>query len=280
MLQTFTGLRSAFDEDIPVTALYNDSLREFVVASKKIATLKCEPKIDLDKTDGFTHMSPVCLILYNELFAFLVTCSVSSTIIIWDVWRGRKVNLITRAHTRVTHGELQNVAITDGCFDPKHQFLLTAGDQTLKVWNFNEGSCLRTIDIEGSRPVSRVLWIGQRIFAVGHTVNEFLDSDDYKKQIHRGRIWAKCHRHAIKCFSGRDLHAVTSCAGGDLIFWRYETGQAYMRFNVQYPSRRLEIVDERKYVEMEAENPLAGRNDGRNETVERLENSPNSIYVA
>lgn len=238
LLQTFTGLKTTFDDDIRVTALYNDSLREFVVASKKIATVKCKPRIDLDKTDGFTLMKPVSLILYNELFHFLVTCSVSSTIVVWDVWKGRRVNLITRAHTRFTHGELQNVAITAGCFDPKHQFLLTAGDVTLKVWNFNEGLCLRTIELEGSQPVSQVFWAGQRIFAFGQTVNEFYDNHNQKEQINRGKIWRECHQSAIKCGSIRDPHAVvTSCSEGDLIFWRYETGQAYMRFNVQYPEK-------------------------------------------
>lgn len=111
LLQTYSGLKTIFPKDSPVTVAYNDSLRELVVASKKISILKCQPTINLEETDGFTHMTPVSFILLNELYNFLVTCSISSVIIIWDVWRGRKINLISQAHTQVKHGEVQLVGI-------------------------------------------------------------------------------------------------------------------------------------------------------------------------
>lgn len=172
-----------------------------------------------------------------------MTCSVTSTIIIWDVWKGRKVNLITRAHTRVKHGEVLLVAITAGCFDPKHQFLLTAGETNLKVWNFNEGVCLRNIMIEGSHHVKDVFWTSGRIFAIGQSVNEFHDNNDHKAQINLGSAWERCHQGEIICASVREQEAVvTSCTDGDLVFWNFETGRPYLRFNVKYPSNRLQIV--------------------------------------
>lgn len=223
-----------FVEDVPITAFYNESLRELVVAAKKIANVKCQPKIDLDKTDGFTDTSPVSIILLNELYNFLVTCSVSSTIVIWDVWKGRKVNFISRAHTRIKNGEVQLVEITAACFDPKHQFLLTAGDDTLKVWNFNEGICLRTIKVGDACRVTEVFWTSHRFFAIGRGVTEFQDSNDYKEQINLGKTWPEYHRGNIVCASARDPDAiVTSCTGGDLIFWRFKTGQPYLRFNFE-----------------------------------------------
>lgn len=206
-------------------------------------------------------MSQVTLILLNELFRFLVTASVSSTITIWDVWRGRKVNLITRAHTRVEHGELQLASITAGCFDPKHQFLLTAGDRTaLKVWNFNEGICLRSIDIEGG--VVAVFWGHQRIFAMGsgRRVVEFNDSSSVKEQLNRGKQWARWHRGHIICAAIREPDViVTGCTAGDLIFWRYETGQPYMRFSVEHPTHRLQIVDIKKFDERRSEKVPEGK---------------------
>lgn len=157
LLQTFTNFKSTFPADVPVVTHYNDALRELVVASKKIAAVKAHPKIDLDETDGFTDISPVTVVLLNKLYNFLVTCSVSSTIITWDVWRGRRVNLIPRAHTRHKHGKVELVEIASACFDPNHQFLLTTGEE-IKVWNFNEGFCLRTIRIEASSRVHQVFW--------------------------------------------------------------------------------------------------------------------------
>lgn len=253
MLQTFTGLKATFPEDALIKALYNDVHRELVVASKKISTVKCEPKVNLDVTDGYTHTSTVSVILFNKLFNFLVTCSVSSTIIIWNVWKGQKVNLITRAHTQVLHGEVQLLGITAGCFDPKHQFLLTASDDgTIKVWNFNEGICLRTVKIEGERRVSMVFWETQRIFAMGaKAISKFHDSKDSKMQITFGSTWDKCHRGEIICAAVRDLDAiVTSCTEGDLIFWNFITGRPYLRFNVANPTQRLPVVYIEKLDEM------------------------------
>lgn len=263
MLQTFAGLTSIFVGDIPITMVYNDNLRELVVASKRIASVECQPKINLDKNDGYTHTAPVTVILLNELFNFLVTCSASSTIAVWDVWRGRIVNLITRAHTRVLHGEVQVVSITAGCFDPKHQFLLTAGDDgTLKVWNFNEGICLRSIVVECGCRVSAVFWTSQRVIAMGDnkTVVEFIDSLDSRYQSNRGKTWSRCHRGKILCASSRDPHViVTSCSAGDLIFWRFQTGQAYMRFNVDDPTQRLQVVDVEKVYKIESETMPEGK---------------------
>lgn len=188
-------------------------------------------------------MSPVTVVLLNELYHFVVTCSEASFIIIWDVWKGQKVNLITRAHTRVKHGEVLLVAITAGCFDPKHQFLLTAGDKTLKVWNFNEGICLRTVLVDGSHRVKDVFWTNERILAVGESVTEFHDNNDYKEQINFGQAWQRCHKGEIICASVREPEAVvTSCTAGDLVFWFFETGRPFLRFNVKYPSDRLQIV--------------------------------------
>lgn len=251
LLQTFDGLMTLLGENVSSTAFYNDGLRELVVATKKIATVKCMPKINLDETDGFTHMTPVTVILLNKLYDFLVTCSVDSTIIVWDVWKGRRVNLITQAHTRTQHGVLKLVPITAGCFDAKHQFLLTAGeDGTLKVWNFNEGICLRNIGVGRKCLVSTVFWSSQRIIAMGadKTITEFGDSNDYKQQINRGKTWPECHSGAIICAATREPDMiVTSCSGGDLIFWSFETGQPYTRFNLSDPTQQLPLVYNKKF---------------------------------
>ncbi|CRK88604.1 CLUMA_CG002477, isoform A [Clunio marinus] len=132
LLQTFQELTKTFTETFSVSAFYDEDLREFIIASRRIAYFKCQPKIDLNKTDGFTDTSQIPLILFNKLFGFLVTCSKLSTIIIWDVWRGRKVNFILGAHTQLKHNEVQLVDIMAGCSDPIQLFLLTAGiDGTL-----------------------------------------------------------------------------------------------------------------------------------------------------
>lgn len=101
---------------------------------------------------------------------------------------------------------------------------------------------MRTLRI--NTPISAVFWTFQRIFAIGtDDVTEFHDSNDYKEQINQGKIWLQCHEGDILCASIRAPDAiVTTCSCGDLIFWRYETGHPYLRFNLKNPTCRLQIV--------------------------------------
>lgn len=241
--QTFAGLKAVFQQDVSVTPYYCDRMRDYVITSKKIAIIKCNPRIEPHKSDGITHIAPITLILLNELYRFLVTTSTDSTIIVWDIWNGRKVNWILRAHTALRQGEMFPLEITAGTFDIRHQFFLTgAVDGSLRVWNFNEGICLRNLQIESR--VEKVFWTHQRIFAVGRQgITEFNDANDYRELTNRGKMYDRCHEGEIVYASIRPPDSiVTSCTHGDLIFWGYETGQPYMKFNVKNPTCRLQIV--------------------------------------
>lgn len=140
--QTYAGVKAFFPQNVSLTGFYYcNNTRELILTTKKIAIIKCDPRVDVNKSDGTTHIAPITLILFNQLYRFLVTTSTDSTIIVWDIWNGRKVNWILRAHTALRQGELFPLEITAGTFDTKHQFLLTgAVDGSLRVWNFNEGS--------------------------------------------------------------------------------------------------------------------------------------------
>jgi WD40 repeat protein len=138
--QTYAGLRAIFPAEIPITVFYCPLSREYIATTKKIARIKCNPRVEAHKSDGITHIAPITLILLNDLYRFLVTTCTDSTIIVWDVWHGRKVNWILRAHTALRHGEMFPMEITAGTFDTRHQFLITGAlDGSIRVWNFNEG---------------------------------------------------------------------------------------------------------------------------------------------
>lgn len=257
-MQTFSSLKTVFIEDLPITPYYNDLSREYIIVSKKIALLVCSPRIRFELTDGNTHMGAVTVLLLNTLFNVIVTCGVDSMIIVWNPWTGRRINLFSKAHTRLWHGETVVTEITAGCFDPKHQFLLTGGsDGSLKVWNFNEGVCLRNLKIDNE--VTAVYWANDRIFATGwdKIVTEFNDNDVYKEQNNDGKKWSNYNREEILCAAFRPPEAVTTaCSSGDLVFWRFETGQPYMRYNVKYPKIRQKIIYSKGQVNMDDERML------------------------
>ena len=133
-----------------------------------IAVLVCEQVIDEDATDGSTHTQPISCVLYNSLFQTvrftivmkflpvniqfflqIVSTGMDSRIIVWDPWLGRRLYLVTNAHSRSLFGQDFVVEITAACFDFSEQFLLTgARDGSLKMWHFNTGTCIRNMAIE------------------------------------------------------------------------------------------------------------------------------------
>lgn len=163
LLQTYIVFSTALTDRTPITAFYNDNTRELLIAGMKFASVKCCPLLKLDKTDGYTHSRQVSVILYNHLFRSVVTCGFDSNIIVWDPWTGKRETLIKQAHSRIAHGEILRVEVTAACFDPKQQLLLTgARDGTLKVWNFNNGVCIRNLSIEFMCEVTCVFWFNER----------------------------------------------------------------------------------------------------------------------
>lgn len=191
----------------------------------------------MDLTDGETHTRPVSVVLYNELFKVVVTCGFDSFIIVWDPWSGTRLNLIKMAHWRMLHGERLRLEITAACFDPKHQLLLTgATDGSLKVWNFNNGFCVRNLNITPNCEVTAVFWVPDRILAVGWNkfVMEF--ADGVETEYPNGKRWNIHHNEEILCAAMRPPESlVTTSYSGEIVFWRFETGQAYKKFDVEDP---------------------------------------------
>ena len=57
--------------------------------------------------------------------------------------------LVTHAHSRFLYGQFHDIEITAACFDESEQLLVSgARDGTLKIWNFNTGTCLRNMTLE------------------------------------------------------------------------------------------------------------------------------------
>lgn len=93
ILQTYILVTTALTDINPATYFYNDNTRELLFANMKIAVVKCCPRLNLKKTDGFTHSQPVSVLLYNTLFKTIVSCGFDSCIIVWEPWTGENCQL-------------------------------------------------------------------------------------------------------------------------------------------------------------------------------------------
>ncbi|XP_063708765.1 WD repeat-containing protein on Y chromosome [Culicoides brevitarsis] len=248
LLQTYIYLMQCFPDrgklHIPMKAYYSDIKRQMVVASGNFAVMSCCPLLRLDLTDGNTHTKPVSIVLYNRLFDVIITCGFDSFIIVWDSNTGSRLNLIKMAHSRILHGENMRVEITAACFDPKDQLLLTgANDGTLKVWNFNNGFCVRHMSISSGAEVTAVFWVTDRILAVGwdRRVTEFAEVG-IETEYPLGKQWDIQHSDDILC-AAISCHKVlvTASYNGDIVFWRSETGQPFKKFNIEEPTTSIRI---------------------------------------
>uniref|UniRef100_A0A8C9YGJ4 WD40 repeat domain 95 n=1 Tax=Sander lucioperca TaxID=283035 RepID=A0A8C9YGJ4_SANLU len=89
-----------------------------------------------------SHNETVMCCGYNEEFRQVVSCTEGSVVKVWDFDTGRQVFEFGGTHNLS--------AITCMTFDPKGRRLVTGGrDGSLKIWNFNNGQCLKTLKKDG-----------------------------------------------------------------------------------------------------------------------------------
>ncbi|XP_045473600.1 WD repeat-containing protein on Y chromosome-like [Harmonia axyridis] len=245
-LQTYLGLPPELGEYSDLATLYNPESRQWIIGSQMIAIIPLSPKQDGEHTDGNTHVGGVSVVLYNPLYKLVVTCGLDSYIIVWNPWDGRRMCVVKDAHTKLLHGENLPIEITAAAFDPGYQRLLTAAhDGTLKVWNFNTGTCLRNMNVGSGQEITSVVWVKGRMMAVGwnRRVTEFADGT---AAVGPGGVfcknWDLRHKEDISSAVVRVPQSLaTATYNGELILWRLETGQAYKQFNVSDPTTRIKI---------------------------------------
>ncbi|CAB1347456.1 unnamed protein product, partial [Coregonus sp. 'balchen'] len=89
-----------------------------------------------------SHKEPVLCCGYSHEFRQVVSCTEGSVVKVWDFDTGSQVFEFGGAHGQS--------AITCMTFDPKGRRLVTGGrDGFLKIWNFNNGQCLKILKKDG-----------------------------------------------------------------------------------------------------------------------------------
>ncbi|XP_076377030.1 WD repeat-containing protein WDY [Megalopta genalis] len=201
----------------------------------------CDPVINEEVSDGYTHTKPISCVLYNHLYKVVVSTGLDSCIIIWDPWLGSRLYLVTHAHSQFLYGQYHDVEITAACFDQADQLLVTgARDGSLKIWNFNTGTCLRNMTLDKKNEITSLAWIENRILSSGwnRQVVEFATSDTniFIKS------WGVNHTDDILCSAiWYPQVLATATHNGEIILWRLETGQPFRKYEVQNPTARFNI---------------------------------------
>ncbi|KOC66274.1 WD repeat-containing protein on Y chromosome [Habropoda laboriosa] len=240
-IQTYNGLPSELGEYTSMTIVYNTLNRKMIIASAMIAVIICDPVVNEETSDGFTHTKSVSCVLYNHLYKVIISTGMDSCIIVWDPWLGNRLYLVKHAHSRFLFGQYHDIEITAACFDESEQLLVTgARDGTLKIWHFNTGTCLRNMALETQCEITSVVWLENRILCSSwnRQVVEFAtsDTDVYIKN------WGIRHSDDILCSAMWYPQVLaTASYNGEIILWRLETGQPFRKYKVNKPMSRFSI---------------------------------------
>ncbi|XP_063445611.1 WD repeat-containing protein on Y chromosome-like [Mytilus trossulus] len=216
---------------VPLSAVYfNPVLQTLIIATNHLAVLQ-KSNEEERAADIESHTKPVVCVLYNELFKFVVSACQDSVISVWDLYTGEKVIHAANAHVREEKGIIVPVEITSMAFDgPLRRVITGAMDGSIKVWNFNNGSCLQTFNTPDGVEITGIVSINHRIFATGWSrkMHIFIDG---RGEEHR-KDWRQKHNEDILCMSYLSPNIIaTGAYDGDVVVWSRDTGHVYCTLN-------------------------------------------------
>nr|XP_006820824.1 PREDICTED: WD repeat-containing protein on Y chromosome-like [Saccoglossus kowalevskii] len=220
---------------------YNRVSRSLAIATDLMALLSQRVKPQQHADIVITHKEPVQCCKYNPSFKQVVTCSEGSAVKLWEFETGKPVFEFSQAHG--------DSAITAMIFDNTGRRLITGGrDGKLKIWNYNNGHCLKTLEKENSNEeVTSVTYVemnrNRYIVSVGwdRRINIFTDtSEDFHHVQKPLAKWTDDLQNGHK----EDILSVASCEpnllatssyDGEVIVWNMISGHIYCHLLSRQP---------------------------------------------
>ncbi|KAL6471410.1 hypothetical protein MHYP_G00200600 [Metynnis hypsauchen] len=216
--------------------LYSSAVKGLYIATDSFALLSLKTKAEPQGCFVMSHKEVVLCCGYSVEFRQVVSCTEGSVIKIWDVDTGNQVFEYGGAHGLS--------AITCMTFDPKGRRLVTGGrDGCLKIWNFNNGHCLKTLSRENEgAEISDCSYLqvhrNSFIISVGwdRRIDVYLDSPEDTHHVQRPQpSWQddlrKGHREDILCIAQCPPYLLaTGSYDGEIIVWNLVSGHIQCRF--------------------------------------------------
>ncbi|XP_076833418.1 cilia- and flagella-associated protein 337 [Brachyhypopomus gauderio] len=236
---------------VVAACLYSSSVRGLYVASDALALLPLKSRASVQGLSIRSHKEAVMCCGYSQAFRQVVSCTEGSVIKVWDVDTGAQVFEYGGAHGQS--------AITCMTFDPKGRRLVTGGrDGCLKIWNFNNGHCLKTFSREGVAEEicdCSYLQVHRNSFVMsvgwGRRIDVYLDTPQDSRHVQRPQpSWQDDirggHRDDILCIAQCPPYLLaTSSYDGEIIVWNHVSGHIQCRFLTPLPPQtdEAQVVD-------------------------------------
>jgi WD40 repeat protein len=225
-LTTQTCIQSLFRKMLPnmgsqpiSVAMFNESRQALMFGWKSLILL--QPKIKEVK-ELITSNQRVTVVIYNPIFHQVVTGGVDSQVAVWDVHTGEKV-MQFKAHVAKRNSCLIDVEITAMAFGPRFRRLITgAQDGTIKIWNFNNGACLREIPVTNPTEITSIVCTKERIATAGWGKHVKIYLDDVDDDGYQ--LLLPAQRDDILTLAHYPPHLIASAShDGTILVWSLET---------------------------------------------------------
>nr|XP_019943615.1 PREDICTED: WD repeat-containing protein 49-like [Paralichthys olivaceus] len=214
---------------------YSSAMKSLFIAADCMAVLSLKIRPQICSRLTVSHNEPVTCCGYSEEFRQVVSCTEGS-VKVWDFDSGRQMFEFG--------GTRDQSAITCMTFDLKGRRLFTGGrDGCLKIWNFNNGQCLKTLKKVGEcREVCDCIFMKVHrngyVMSVGRDRNIDIYSDMPEDLRHVQRpqpSWQddlkNGHNDDILCVAQCPPSLLaTSSYDGEIIVWNVVSGRIQSRF--------------------------------------------------
>ncbi|XP_075244301.1 WD repeat-containing protein on Y chromosome-like isoform X2 [Convolutriloba macropyga] len=200
--------------------------------------------------DPKSHGKGVTCVLYNPVFEVIVSADQYSTICVWEYKTGKKQMQFSGCHLWNINGRIINLEITAMTFDPTYRRLFTGSkDGLVKVWNFNNGSCLDEYETCEENEIGGLVYTRNRLFTGGWSKNVYCIFDAKEDEDRDIKCWDQKHVDDIQCITRVGLFVVSADYDGDIIFWYSDTGRFAFRYNVNECAASIQTPQELEFNE-------------------------------
>ncbi|XP_069046236.1 cilia- and flagella-associated protein 337 isoform X2 [Lepisosteus oculatus] len=221
--------------------LFCPTVKALYVTTDSIAFLPLRTKSQPQGHLTVSHKEPVLCCGYSKEFRQVVSCTEGSVVKVWDFDTGGQVFEFGDAHG--------HSAITCMTFDISGRRLVTGGrDGCLKIWNFNNGHCLKILKKEGkSDEVCDCTYVkvnrSNYVMAVGwdRRIDMYFDSNDDVHHIQNPQpYWQddlrSGHKEDILCIAQCPPSLLaTSGYDGEIVVWNMVSGHIHSRLVTPVP---------------------------------------------
>uniref|UniRef100_I3JDI0 WD40 repeat domain 95 n=1 Tax=Oreochromis niloticus TaxID=8128 RepID=I3JDI0_ORENI len=200
---------------------YSTAMKSLYIAADCMTMLPLKLRQRLHRHFTVSHNEPVSCCGYSKEFRQVVSCTEGSVVRVWDFDTGCQ---------RFEFGGTRELSsITCLTFDPKGRRLVTGGrDGSLKVWNFNNGLCLKTLKKDGEcREVCDCIFlqVHRNFYVMSVGRDRKIDIYPFASPQKNG------HKDDILCMAQCPPSFVaTGSSDGEIIVWNVDSGRIQCRF--------------------------------------------------